>query len=149
MFCREGQRMLALSACGETRYYPLPSSAPTARGLLLPEPDDPVHVLGLATAVLEPGHAPAAMVLRVHGDLHQRLRHSNQTGRVLPIPGDAYCSLQLLWLKSSEIVGQPGVACFCSGLQGFISRRRSAWRTTGLLTTQDRKKSLLDADDMA
>src|SRR5207237_3795231 len=62
---------------------------PAAVGLLLPQPDDPVHVLRLAAQVLEPGHQLTAMVLGVHGYLHERLGDGDVTGRVWK-PGDAH-----------------------------------------------------------
>jgi hypothetical protein len=57
-------------------------SAPPSLWLLFPEPDDPIHILWLTTEVFEPGHALAAMVLRVHRKLHHRLGDRDDARRV-------------------------------------------------------------------
>src|SRR6516164_1387633 len=64
----------------------------------LPQPDNPIDVLGLAAKVLQARHELTAMVLRMHGYLHQRLGHGNNA-RWLREPGNLHAAGERLGIE--------------------------------------------------
>src|SRR5664279_2853809 len=71
----------------------LRTASPAHCGLLLPQPDDVVHVHRRSPQGPDPGHALAAVMLRVQADLQQRIRYRNQARRFRE-PGHAHDAAQ-------------------------------------------------------
>jgi hypothetical protein len=108
-------------------------SAPPRLELLLPEPDDPAHVLWLPAKILEPRYALAAMVLRVHRHLHQCLGNRDVTRQVRE-PRYPHRARQSLCLQCSREVAQAGVTSFGTRFQILKRWRRPARWSSGLLS---------------
>ena len=103
---------------------------PSALRPLLPQPDDPVHVLRLTAEILEPGHALTAMVLRVHRRLHHRLGDRDDAGRIRK-PGDPDRPRQRLGVQARREVAESCVRNLGPLLQLFEGIGRPARRTPG------------------
>jgi hypothetical protein len=126
----------------------VPASAPRSRRLLLPQPDDPIHILRLTAKILEPRHTLPTVMLRVHGHLHKRFGNCDDARRIRK-PWYSHCSRKIVGFHVRREFTKSSVGVHCAFLD-IVKRRRSAGRgSSRILSTQDRQEPVLDSDDMA